>query len=204
MPMDVQLLFPFIHSSNQSINSIHLSICIGNSIQMKINLLLFQNRKCPIRPLHHGNLNLTSSKITPQNTSQAHDGSPNRLINIIILHILHLLLQEINRLLLLRPTRRTKKRQIMPRTINFQNLRSLFIIHPNQNTNGGKGTHTRRLSINLCNIGNSLCKDVYGNRVSVLVLKISRFVPHALDLCFAVCNHSSGETTDFGCDLENV
>mmetsp|Transcript_11357 Transcript_11357/g.10869 ORF Transcript_11357/g.10869 Transcript_11357/m.10869 type:complete len:232 (-) Transcript_11357:231-926(-) len=183
----------------------NLGVCIiCDRIEMIFNFFFCQCMKFSIDALHRGNFNLTTTKITSKNATQAHNGSSNSFIRGIFFHFSYTFFQKVHSFLLFTPARCREKGEKMTCTIYLKYLRTPFIVDSNQQANCGKWAHTGTLCIYLCNIGNSSSQNMNGNGISILELEVRCFISCALNLCFAIRHNSSNETSDLWRYVENV
>mmetsp|Transcript_34932 Transcript_34932/g.79753 ORF Transcript_34932/g.79753 Transcript_34932/m.79753 type:complete len:218 (+) Transcript_34932:76-729(+) len=171
---------------------------------MVLNFFFRQAPELAILASYRGDFDLAAPEVASQHTSQTYDGSADRFVKAVFWDIIHPLLEEVCRLLLLRAARRPLERQIVPSRVDLQNLRALHVVDSHDHEDHGQWSHARALRVDLCYVRHPLRQHGGGDGVTVLELKVSRLVPHPLHGRVAVGRHARGEDADLGRHVVHV
>mmetsp|Transcript_18035 Transcript_18035/g.42614 ORF Transcript_18035/g.42614 Transcript_18035/m.42614 type:complete len:248 (+) Transcript_18035:641-1384(+) len=164
---------------------------------MLLDVLLGQLGELASHAVDDGHLDLAAPKVAPQHTSQAHDGTPHRLVGGIGLHIVHALLEEVGRLLFLGPRRGSEEGKKVSGAVHLVYLRSdARVVDADEEGRDGQRPHGRALGVHLRNVGDAAGQLGHGDGVAVLVGEVGGLVAGALDYRAGVGVQAAGEGAD--------
>eukprot|EP00982_Pelagococcus_subviridis_P007002 30400-Pelagococcus_subviridis.AAC.2 len=156
-----------------------------------------QQPKVLVLRRHDPNLELFRLQILSQHALQARDGSLNRLRlveRVSGVFTLHLLLQKVNRLLLLHARARGLVPDAVPRRVVLEQARPFLFVDADEHAHRRHRTHVRVLRVDLKLIRHSRREKVHGDLVAKLVAELRSLVPRFLnDVPYVRCARTTVE-----------